>query len=261
MKLHSMRKASRVEQYIRGFARALPAILVNKMEESLRNLADSLGECSRLVSQVLTGSTSSSNDNITDSVTQGVSGNNFSSTSNVSNAVERARSMLQRSRSTGLCSRLSQRERLRAASPSTVPSSSGGKKQKTAPEQPKPFEFALMYVEDEDEEENLSINHDNILLRGFVNLVSTDGEAEIRSKIGDAIRLKYPLVGNRDLVFLRANRRKLSIPVSCGEYSYKQVKLLCGQGAIYVKLKSGMNCLICDGDVNSSTDYEDLPGK
>ena len=31
---------------IRGFARALPAILANKMEESLRNLADSLGECS-----------------------------------------------------------------------------------------------------------------------------------------------------------------------------------------------------------------------
>jgi len=170
--------------------------------------------------------------------------------------------MLQTSRSTGLCSRLSQRERLRAASPSTAPSSSGGKKQKKAPEQPKPFEFALMFVEDDDdEEETLSINHDNILLRGFVNLVSTDGEPEIRSKIGDAIRLKHPLVGNRDFVFLRANRRKLSIPVSCVEYSYKQVKLLCGQGAIYIKLKSGLNCLICDGDVKSSIDYDDLPGK
>ena len=95
--------------------------------------------------------------NLTDSVTQRVSGNNFSSTSNVSSAVERARSMLQRRRSTGSCSRLSQRERLRAASPSTVPSSTRGKKQKTTPEQPKPFEFAVMYVEDEDEEENLSI--------------------------------------------------------------------------------------------------------
>ena len=62
-------------------------------------------------------------------------------------------------------------------------------------------------------------------------------------------------------MFLPANRRKLSIPVSCGEYSYKQVKLLCGQGAIYVKLKSGLNCLICDGDVNSSSDHDDLPGK
>ena len=115
---------------IRESAKSPPAILADKMEESLRNLADSLGECSRLISQVLASSSSSSNGNVTDSVTQGVSGNNFSSTSNVSSAVERARSMLQRSRSTGLCSRLSQRERLRAASPSTVPSSSGAKKQK-----------------------------------------------------------------------------------------------------------------------------------
>ena len=154
------------------------------MEESLRNLADSLGECSRLVSQVLASGSSSANWNVTDSVTHGISENNFSSTSNVSSAVERARSMLQRIRRTGLCSRLSQRERLRAASPSTVPSNSRAKKQKTTPEQPKPFEFALMHVENDDEEENLSINHDNILLRGFVNLVSTDEEAEIRSKIG-----------------------------------------------------------------------------
>ena len=57
---------------IRGLARAFPAILANKMEEKLRNLADSLGECSRLVSQVLAGSSSSSNESVTDSVTQGV---------------------------------------------------------------------------------------------------------------------------------------------------------------------------------------------
>ena len=205
-----------------------------------------MGECSRLVSQVLAGTSSSSNTKVPDSVTQVVFENNLSSRSNVSSAVERARSMLQRSRSTGLCSRLSQRERLRSASPS-VPSSKSGKKQKTTPEQSKPFEFALMYVGDaDDEEENLSINHDNILLRGFVNFVNTDGEADIRSKIGDAIRLKYPLVGNRDFVFLRANRRKLSTPVSCEEYMYKQVKLLCGQGAIYIKMKSGLDCLTCD---------------
>ena len=187
MKIQFIQCAKYLGWSIRGSAKALPAILANKMEENLQNLADSLGECSRLV---LAGSSSSSNGNVTDSVTQGVSGNNFSSTSNVSRVVERARSMLQRSRSTGLCSRLSQRERLRAASP--VPSSGGAKKQKTTPEQPKLFEFALMYVEDDDDEENLSINHDNILLRGFVNFVNTDGEKEIRSKIGDAIRLKHP---------------------------------------------------------------------
>ena len=240
-------------------------ILANKMEANLRNLANSLGECSRLVSQVLASSSSSSNTNVTDSVTRVtdsrvVSENNLSST-NVSSAVQRARSMLQRSQSSGLCTRLNQRERLRAASPSSVPAGSGAKKQKTTQE-PKPFEFALVYVEDGDEEnqENLAINHDNIVLRGFVNLSTTDGEAEIRSKIGDAIRLKYPLVGNRDFVFLRANRRRLSTPVSCEEYTYKQVKLLCGQGAIYIKLKSELNCLICDDDANSSAGDEDLPG-
>ena len=95
---------------IRESAKSPPAILANKMEESLRNLADSLGECSRLVSQVSASSSSSSNGNVTDSVIQGVSGNNFSSTSNVSSAFERARSMLQRSRSTGLCSRLRDRK-------------------------------------------------------------------------------------------------------------------------------------------------------
>ena len=63
-----------------------------------------------------------------------------------------------------------------------------------------------MHVGGDDEEENLSVNRENILLWGFVNLVNTDEEDEIRSKIGDAIRLKYPLIGKRDFVFLRANR-------------------------------------------------------
>ena len=140
------------------------------MEEHLRNLADSLGECSRLVSQVLASSSSSSNTKVPDSVTQVVSENNLSSTNNVASAVERARSMLQRSRSTGLCSRLSQRERLRSASPS-VPTSNRGKKQKTTPEQFKLFEFALMHTGDDNKEQNLLINHNNTLLQGFVNLV------------------------------------------------------------------------------------------
>ena len=72
----------------------------------------------------------------------------------------------------------------------------------------------MVYLDDSDKQnqENLAINHDNIVFRGF----------------GDAIRLKYPLVGNRDFVSLRANRRKLRIPFSCEEYTYKQVKLLCG---------------------------------
>ena len=62
-------------------------------------------------------------------------------------------------------------------------------------------------------------------------------------------------------MFLRANRRKLSTPVSCEEYTYKQVKLLCGQGAIYIKMKSGLNCLTCDDNGTSLIEDDDLPGK
>lgn len=36
--------------------------------------------------------------------------------------------------------------------------------QKTAPKQSSPFEFAPMHMGDDNEEENLSINHDNIFL-------------------------------------------------------------------------------------------------
>ena len=81
-----------------------------------------------------------------------------------SSAVERARSMLQRSRNTGLCSRLNQRERLRASSPSPSLGSNRGKKPKE-PEQSKPFEFALVY--DEPDKEDFVINNGNILLQGL----------------------------------------------------------------------------------------------
>ena len=74
--------------------------------------------------------------------------------------------------------------------------------QKTAPKQSSPFEFAPMHMGDDNEEENLSINHDNIFLWGFVNIVNTDSEDDIPSKIGDAIRLKYLLIGKRFFVSL-----------------------------------------------------------
>ena len=228
------------------------------MEEHLRSLAASLGECSRIVSQVLESSNLGSSANVSNEATQVLPANSGRSAGNVSDAIERARSMLQRSQNTGLCSRLNQRERLRATS---SPSSSVGDKKAKKPkesEQSKPFEFALVYEEDDEE---FVINNNNILLRGFVHLVSTDGEAEVHRKIGDAVRLKYPLVSNNDFVFLRANRRKLSKPVTCEEYAYKQVKLLCGQGAIYITMKRELSCLLSDNEGNSLIGDDDLPGK
>ena len=154
----------------------------------------------------------------------------------------------------GLCSRLNQREHLRASSTSASSAigSSEAKKAKKN-EQAKPFESALKNYGDEDDCDEYMITSNDILLRGFINLMTTDNESNIRAKTGEAIRMKYPLVRNNDFVFLRANRRKLSIPVTSQEYSFKQVKLLAGQGAIYMKMKDGLNCF-CEEKTTSDDD-------
>ena len=72
------------------------------------------------------------------------------------------------------------RERFQASSSSPSLDRNRGKKAKE-PEQSKPFEFAVVYEEPEKEE--FVIKNCNILLRGFLLLVSTDSEEEVRRKI------------------------------------------------------------------------------
>ena len=79
----------------------LSSPFAGKMEKQLRSLAAFLGECSRIVSQVLDSSDSSSNGN----VTQVLPANSRRTASTVSSAVEWAWSMLQRSRHRRLYSR------------------------------------------------------------------------------------------------------------------------------------------------------------
>ena len=79
----------------------------------------------------------------------------------------------------------------------------------------------------------------NIALRGLVELLSSDKEADIRKKLSAAIRTRFALCEGGDFIFLKATRRKLSVVVSVDDFNYdfKQIKLLCGQGAIYLMLK------------------------
>ena len=79
----------------------LSSPFAGKMEKQLRSLAAFLGECSRIVSQVLDSSDSSSNGN----VKQVLPANSRRTASTVSSAVEWAWSMLQRSRHRWLYSR------------------------------------------------------------------------------------------------------------------------------------------------------------
>ena len=234
------------------------------MEESLRDLSQHLKEASSLLSTLVDSGQlycpNSSNDGnqtaINSSPTSTVrsesqqrSSGSGLSTANIRNrigsAVARARSMITSSASTGVYSRLSQRERLRASTSAAIVNqpTSKRKKKDTSPSK-KAFEFVLVNVSVENE--SWAITDENTALRGLIEVTTVSKEAEIRAEIGKATRLKYPMVNDGDFEFLRATRRKLSKPVSCLSYDYEQIKLLAGQGSIYVKLKDGLDCLLVD---------------
>ena len=97
------------------------------------------------------------------------------------------------------------------------------------------------------------MDFDRGYLRGIVEIDPMSKEAEIREKIGNCLRLKYRIVTNSDFQFLRATRRKLSKPVNCGGFDFKQIKILAGQGSIYLKLKDWLYCMINE-DHNSDDD-------
>ena len=60
-------------------------------------------------------------------------------------------------------------------------------------------------------------------------------------------------------MFLKANRRTITQPVNCHEYSFKQVKSLAGQGAIYLRLKHGFGFLLDNqGSDNSGLKDNDV---
>ena len=126
------------------------------MDESLRRLSRCLTEAGKIVEQITSEESTGvapieagarkPQENVISSSTPS-SASRRAAMSSVSQAVDRARSMLNQSRSKlrGTCSRLNSRERLRAASTS-VPSASKRAKQ----EFEKPFEFVLVKFPDED---------------------------------------------------------------------------------------------------------------
>jgi len=56
-------------------------------------------------------------------------------------------------------------------------------------------------------------------LRGLITLNSGANELAVTKAVCDGIQLKYPSVGCKDIAFPEANRRKLTDPVNCNEYS------------------------------------------
>lgn len=113
--------------------------------------------------------------------------------------------------------RLNGRERLRATSSSlTAPV----KLKKAKVKSSKVFEFVLVRFDDEGEDgysdnalsDSLMLTNERTVLTGFVTLSSNDNGQAIREALSDAIQMKYPAVASEDLVFLKANSRRLMKP-------------------------------------------------
>ncbi len=258
--------------HARSFLRTTKFIvIVHRMDENLRRLSRCLKEAGKIVEQITSGDSAAvpSTEARTQTPPQSVnypvssapsSANRMAAMSTVSLAVDRARSMLNQSQLRGACSRLNSRERLRATSTSV---SSAPKRAKQEFE--KAFEFVLVKYPEQDAD-GLPIDFDNwqlsdecIVLRGFVTLKSEANEAAVRKAIADAIQLKYPNVTPSDLEFLKANRRKLTRPVNCQEYSFKQIKLLAGQDCIYVTIKAGFDFVLDSNDGTENNENDEFP--
>ena len=119
------------------------------------------------------------------------------------------------------------------------------------------LEFVLVDVR-ESEGESWSFSEDIVLLRGIIEIDNSASETDVREEIGKAARMKYDILTNNDFEFLRATRRVLSMPVNSGAYDFKQVKLLAGQGSLYMKLKDHIYCLL---EQENSDDKEDDTSK
>ena len=167
----------------------------------------------------------------------------------VSSAVNRARLMIQQSSSKGLYSRLGKKERLRATKPASE--TKPKKPRVVTDEKPKVFEFVLLQIGELCEDTEIIVYEENMLaLRGFIEVTKDATEKDIREKLGEA------MVTDTDFEFVRANRRRITKPVTVGEYNYQQIKLLAGQGCIYLKMKGGFDCLLVEDKIEDEFDFE-----
>ena len=158
----------------------------------------------------------------------------------INSAVQCARLMIGESSSRGLCSRLNRREWFRATS--SKPFSTATKKPRL---EKKVFEVVLFHIEDSDNNDTDTwlFSESMVAIHGFIEIPTTASEENIQTDLCKAIQLKLPMITKNDFEFARANRRRITKPVSCNEYNYNQIKLLAGQGCICLKIKDGLECL------------------
>ena len=90
-----------------------------------------------------------------------------------------------------------------------------------------------------------SITKDDVLFSGTVDLMTDDNEQLLREKICKVICVRLPNVTELDFDFVKVSRKTVSTPVCSSNqcWDYARVKVITGQGKLYVRLNKSIDLL------------------
>ena len=175
----------------------------------------------------------------------------------INETLRRAQGMLSESSSTGLCRRLNRQERLRAAAGTSYQRTSQAKS--TAKKQKKVLEFALLRCWDADDTDEVHhLKWNSIIASSILELEECADENTIRKAVKESLKVKFPLIGINDFEFVKVRYKAVStLQLGPGtEYNYSVIKMMAGQGLLYLEVKQGFE-FIYNGDAEAESD-EDL---
>jgi hypothetical protein len=105
-----------------------------------------------------------------------------------------------------------------------------------------------------------SLVDDMIILKGYCDLGTSYSEADIRKEISEILQQKFPAITTGLFDFVKRERNRVVTPVvkATHKWDFKQVKELCGQGKLYVRLNVPREALEITAD-EPSTQGEEVP--
>ena len=103
-----------------------------------------------------------------------------------------------------------------------------------------------------------ALGDDMILVKGYCYFSTSYTESEIRTEISETLQQKFPLITPTFFNFVKRERNTIVTPVvkSSHKWDFQQVKELCGQGKLYVRLNVDAEALEIseDGEAEENID-------
>ena len=111
-------------------------------------------------------------------------------------------------------------------------------KQISTPNKTKTF-YVSLYPEDLEMRDRYSVETDDEILNGSVELSSNYSEDEIRFVLTQLFRAKLSLIQPNSFEFIKRKKRALYAPLVPDDFkwNFESIKALCGQGKLHYRLK------------------------